>query len=128
MGRVSRVLVATIVAAAAVGVGAGAAANADAGEHGRRCDDSRRQTERLVRSLFDEREVGDVDAIWDMFADGGVITFPFTGDANVPPAVYRKPQDEAQFKAEIGGLLAALADFQLTVSSSVTCRSAARRS
>lgn len=114
MGKSSRVLVAACIVAAAVGYGPQAIANGDGGHHGRHCDMSRRQTERLVRRLFDEREAADVDAIWDMFADGGTVTFPFTGDASVAPTVYRKPQDETLFKTQIGFVLGDLADFQLT--------------
>ena len=110
MGKVTRGALAAAILIGAIGVGPAVLA----GEHDGHCQTTRRQTERLVRRLFDRRELADVDAIWDMFADGGTIVFPFTGDASIPPAPYRKPQDEQLFKAQIGGLLADLENFQLT--------------
>ena len=115
MRRTIRVLLAACLGVGAIGVGSKAMADDTAGQRGQgKCDGSRERTQQIVRDLFRRREVADVDGLWQMFANGGMITFPFTGDKLLPPTVYVKPQDEAVFKAGIGALLSSLVGLTFT--------------
>lgn len=60
-----------------------------------------RRTELAVRHLFDVIQTGDTSAIWALFADDGVIEFPFLG---------LRITDLATLNAAIGPLLAVLGD------------------
>jgi|GEM_PF-3857579 len=60
-----------------------------------------RRTEQAVRQLFDVIQTGDTAAIWALFADDGVIEFPFLG---------LRITDFATLDAAIGPLLAVLGD------------------
>lgn len=58
-----------------------------------------RRTEAAARHLFDVIQTGDTAAIWSLFADGGVIEFPFLG---------LRITDLDTLNATIGPLLAVL--------------------
>ena len=60
-----------------------------------------RRTELVARRLFDVIQTRDITAIWSMFADDGVIEFPFLG---------LRITDLATLEAAIGPLLAVLGD------------------
>ena len=60
-----------------------------------------RRTKPAVRHLFDVIQTGDTAAIWSLFADDGVIEFPFLG---------LRITDFATLDAAIGPLLAVLGD------------------
>lgn len=114
MRRTMRVVALVGLVASVVGFGGRAVADDGRADRGGCRAASPRQTEAVVRELFHRRELADVNGVWDLVADGGVITFPFTGDRALPPTVYRKPQDEAAFKAGIGPLLASLSGLHFT--------------
>ncbi len=70
-------------------------------EDGRSHGGDTRRTEQVVRHLFDVIQTRDTAAIWDLFAVGGVIEFPFLG---------LRITDLATLDASIGPLLAVLDD------------------